>query len=187
MSDKSAYRLVRSETLYKGRLLELVKDSFLLPIAKDKIVTRVTLRHPGAVVVLPFLDNDHILLIRQFRYAAKGELWEIPAGTLEKGERPLACAKRELEEETGHKAGRWSFLTDFLPAPGVSDERMWLYAATRLTPGRKNTDHDEWIEHEAVPLKKALAMVRRGAIRDGKTIIGVLWALQFKDSLWKKI
>ena len=157
-------------------MIRLVKDRFILRRDPRKIVTRELVDHPGAVVIVPFVDKDHLLLLRQFRYAAKGDLWEIPAGTLEKGESTLACARRELEEETGFRAGKWKLLTRFFPAPGISNERMTLYRAERLSPGKKCLDHDEWIEHEVVSLRKALQMARQGRIRDGKTLIGILWS-----------
>ena len=180
MPKKRLYRLVASKTIYRGHIVRLVKDRFILRQAPGKIVTREIVRHPGAAVVLPFLDKRRILLLRQFRYAAEGDLWEIPAGTLEPGERPLRCAKRELEEETGFRAKKWRCLTCFLPAPGISDEWMTLYRAENLVPGRKSLDHDEWIEHEVVTLERARAMVRRGMIRDAKTILAILWALEFR-------
>jgi ADP-ribose pyrophosphatase len=123
--------------------------------------------------------KKNIILLKQFRYAAEGDLWEIPAGTLEAGEKPLNCAKREIEEETGFKAKKWTFLTHFFPAPGISDEVMTLYKAEKLVPGRKNLDHDEWIEHKVVSLKNALKMIKNGQIRDGKTIAGLLWVDSF--------
>jgi ADP-ribose pyrophosphatase len=169
------YRIVDSKTLYKGRIVTLVKDRLILDADKKKLVTRELLRHPGAAVILPFLDEKNILLLRQFRYAAKGDLWEVPAGTLEKGEPPLACAKRELEEETGYRAKKWTFLASFLPAPGISDELMTLYRADRLFPGAANLDHDEFLVPEAVPIKKARRMALDGRIRDAKTLVAVLW------------
>ncbi len=180
MPRKLPYRLLESKTLYRGHIIRLVKDRFILRQAPGKVVTREIVRHPGAVVVLPFVDKRRILLLRQFRYAAEGDLWEIPAGTLEPGERPLRCAKRELEEETGFRAEKWRSLTRFLLAPGISDEWMTLYRAEDLKPGRKDLDHDEWIEHEVVTLERARAMVRRGTIRDAKTILAILWAFEFR-------
>ncbi len=180
MPKKLPYRLLTSKTIYQGHIIQLVKDRFILHAAKEKVVTRELVLHPGAVVIIPLVDKDHLLLLRQFRYAANGDLWEIPAGTLEKKEKPLECAKRELEEETGYRARRWKTLTRFLPAPGISNEIMTLFKADGLEPGRKNLDHDEWIEHKAVSLKEAQAMIRRGVIRDAKTIAGILWISFFR-------
>lgn len=153
-----------------------MKDRFVLDRKKDKVVTRELVVHPGAVVIVPFIAKDKILLLKQFRYAAKGDLYEIPAGTIERGEDTAVCARRELEEETGYKAKKWKLLTRFFPAPGISDELMTLYRADALVPGRKNLDHDEFIEHEAVTISKALVMIKKGLIRDGKSIVGILWA-----------
>lgn len=128
------------------------------------------------MVVLPFIAPGKILLEKQFRWAVKGDLWEIPAGTLEKGEKPLTCAKRELEEETGYRALKWTLLTTFYPAPGISDERMWLYRAENLVPGRANLDSDEWMEIHTVTIARALTMIRQGLIRDAKSIAAILWS-----------
>ena len=175
MPEKLPYRIVQSDTIYQGHILRLVKDRFILNAAKDKVVTREVVMHPGAVAIVPFVDRGHILLLRQFRYAAKGDLWEIPAGTREKKEPPLSCAKRELEEETGFKAEKWKLLTRFFAAPGISDEIMTLYRADALSPGQKKLDHDEWIVHQKVSLSKARQMIQKGTIRDAKTIVGILW------------
>lgn len=177
---KLPYRVIESSPIYDGHIIRLVKDRFILNVRRDKVVTRELVVHPGAVVVLPFIEKNKILLLRQFRYAAKGDLHEIPAGTLERGEDPAVCARRELEEETGYKARRWKLLTRFFPAPGISDELMWLYRADGLVPGRKSLDHDEFIEHEVVTISDALAMIKKGRIRDAKTIVGILWAVQFQ-------
>ncbi len=175
-SRKKPYRLVRSEKIYNGHIIRLVKDRFILNRAPKQLVTREIVLHPGAVVIVPFVDKTHLILLRQFRYAAKGDLWEIPAGTLEKGEAALGCAKRELEEETGFRAKKWKLLSRFFPAPGISDELMTLYRAEELSPGIKNLDHDEFIEHEVVSLRAARRMIRQGHIRDAKSIVGILWS-----------
>lgn len=177
--SRKPYRILESRSIYRGRIVELVKDKFTHRDLPGKTLSRVTLVHPGAVVILPFVDRSRILLLRQFRYAAKGELWEIPAGTLERGENPLFCARRELEEETGFRAKKWKRLTSFYCAPGISDEKMTLYRAEGLVPGRKNLDHDEILVHKTFSLKEAARMARSGAIRDGKTLAALLWALHF--------
>ena len=173
------YRIIESRLIYQGHIIRLVKDRFVLNVAKNKVVTRDLVRHPGAVVVVPFVDKNRLLLLKQFRYAAQGDLWEIPAGTREKNEKEIVCAKRELEEETGFKAKRWKLLTRFFPAPGICDEVMALYRAETLSEGRKNLDHDEWIEHRVVSVKQALRMIRQGKIRDAKSIVGILWGRVF--------
>lgn len=177
MPNKLPYRLVESKHIHKGFAFELVKDRFELKAVPGKVFTRELIKHPGAVVVIPFVDKDHIVLLRQFRYAVKGDLWEIPAGTLEPGEPTLDCAKRELEEETGFRAKKWKFLTRFYSAPGICNEVMTLYSAQDLLPGRKNLDHDEWIDHRVVSFKELMRMVRRGTIADGKTLVGILWVV----------
>ncbi len=179
MPKKLPYRVVESRKIYKGHIIELVKDRFVLDCAPGKLVTRELVRHPGAVVVIPFVDAKNILLLKQFRYAAKGDMWEVVAGTLEKNEPTLPCAKRELEEETGFKARKFKLLTRFLPAPGISDELMTLYIAEGLYAGTKNLDHDEWIEHQVVSLARARRMIRSGAICDAKTILAILWVSYF--------
>ncbi len=173
------YRIVDSRLIYQGFCFRLVKDRFILDAVPGKTVTRELVQHPGAVAIVPFADKKSIILLRQFRYSAKGDLWEIPAGTMEKGEKTLTCARRELEEETGYKASRWKRLTGFLPAPGISDEILTVYRAEGLKPGRKNLDHDEFIEHETVSMTKALAMIKNGKIRDAKSIVGILWSAYF--------
>lgn len=172
---KLPYKILESSTLYTGHIIRLVKDRFVLDIQKDKIVTRELVVHPGAVVILPFYSADKIVLIKQFRYAAQGDLWEIPAGTREGKEDPFVCAKRELEEETGFKARQWKKLTEFYPAPGITNERMHLYSAKKLYAGKKNLDHDEWIQHKIVSLKEALRMAYSGKIQDAKTLLAILW------------
>ena len=174
------YRVIGSKQIYQGHIIRLVKDRFVLNVAKNKTVTRELVHHPGAVVVVPYVDKNHLLLLKQFRYAAKGDLWEIPAGTREKNEKEILCAKRELEEETGFKAKRWKLLTRFFPAPGICDELMTLYRAEALSEGRKNLDHDEWIEPRTVSVKQALRMIQEGRIRDAKSIVGILWGVVFE-------
>jgi ADP-ribose pyrophosphatase len=179
LPKKLPYRIKESNLIYQGHIIRLVKDRFVLDVAPDKLVTRELVHHPGAVVIVPMASKNKIVLLRQFRYAAQGDMWEIPAGTREGREKPLLCAKRELEEETGFKARKWSYLTQFYPAPGICNEIMHLFKAETLVKGRKNLDHDEWIEHREVTLPQAYRMIRKGEIKDGKTIVGLLWLSHF--------
>ncbi len=179
-SKKLPYRVKKSDFIYQGHVFKLFKDSFVLDAVPGKLVTRELVMHPGAVAILPFVNPREIVLLRQFRYSVQGDLWEIPAGTREGKEPTLACARRELEEETGFRARRWKFITRFFPAPGLMNEVMTLYRADGLVPGRKNLDHDEFIQHETVTIKKALDMIKGGEIRDAKTIVAILWAVHFK-------
>jgi ADP-ribose pyrophosphatase len=145
------------------------------------------IRHPGASAVLPFLSeptavNPEILLLRQYRYAADGYLYEVPAGRLEPGEDPVACAARELREETGCLASSLSHLTTIYTTPGFTDESIHLFLATGLTRGVAALEQDEFIEVVTLPLAEALQLIERGEIRDGKTVIALLFAAGFRTS-----
>ncbi len=128
------------------------------------------LKHPGAAAVVPFLDDDTIVMLRQYRHAAGGTIWEAPAGKLDPGERPEACALRELEEETGYRAGRLELLGKIHTTPGFSDEVIYLFVARDLEGGERRLAGNEVIETHPVALEQALDMVDRGEITDAKTI-----------------
>lgn len=134
-----------------------------------------TIEHPGAVVILPLLDDQRVCLIRNCRVAVGETLIEVPAGTLEPGEVPDLAAARELQEETGYRAARWEKLLEFYVSPGILNERMHLYLAQGLECGPQSLDAGEQIETLLVPWDQALAMLRDGQIRDAKTIIALLW------------
>lgn len=144
-------------------------------------VLREVVRHTGSVVILATIDGPRepkILLERQYRHAANSYLWELPAGRIDKGETALAAGKRELLEETGYRAMIWKRILKFYASPGFVAESMTLYWARDLKPGPSQPEADEVIEQRLVPLSKAVEMVRRGTIRDAKTISGVLWLAQ---------
>ncbi len=162
---------MKSRNIYKGRIVTLNIDSVVLPNGTS--VDLETIRHPGAAAVVPVKDDGTIVLIRQFRHAAGGFIYEIPAGTLHQGEEPLVCAARELEEEIGYRASTFEHLTSILPAPGYTDEVIHIYKATGLIKGTQKLDHDEVLEIVEMPLEKALAHIKEGTIRDSKTIIGL--------------
>ncbi len=131
------------------------------------------LRHPGAAAAVVFVSPSRLLLLRQYRHAGGGWLWEIPAGKIDPGEEPLACIEREIEEETGYRAARIERLGEILPAAAYTDERIHLYVATELTAGTMDHGRGENIEVHEIEFDEALAMIDRGDIIDAKTIAGL--------------
>ena len=172
---------ISSEQKFKGRLIDLYLDQVELP--NGETTTREWIDHPGAVCLIPILPDGKICLIRQFRYGPGEEFIEIPAGKLDAGEAPLDCAYRELEEETGYRTNKLTFLTNIHPAIGFSNEKMWMYLAEELELSKKKLDEDEFLELLPTPLNKALEWVFSGKITDVKTIIGIMWMkkLKFND------
>jgi ADP-ribose pyrophosphatase len=168
-------KTLSSRLLHEGKSFSFKTDHVELP--NGRTTTRDIVDHPGAVAIVPLLDDSKIVLIRQFRYAAGKELLEIPAGTLERGEKPDACAVRELKEETGYKANSMRRLLSCYMAPGYSNEVIHLYVATGLKKGEKETEEDEEIAVEAVGFDEALRMIEENKIEDAKTIVGVLSCL----------
>jgi ADP-ribose pyrophosphatase len=165
---------VSSRTVYHGQLLHVTEDRVQLP--NGEMATRECIIHPGAVVVIPLLDNGDVVLERQFRYPLRRDLYELPAGKLDPGEGALACGQRELLEETGYVAEVWRYVATIHPCIGYSDERMSLFLAEHLTPGPHQRDGDEFLEVFHLPLSEALEWVRIGKITDVKTVIGLFWA-----------
>lgn len=167
-------------TLHQGRIFRLLRETVTL---ENGVVTELdVIRHPGAAAIVPFLDPNTLLLIRQYRHAAGGFIWEIPAGTLDPGESALACAKRELIEETGFSAEDWVELGEIAPLPAYSDERIHIFGATDLTPSKQHLDEDEILDVHEVLLDDALSMIRSNRIQDAKTISGLFMAnLMMKD------
>lgn len=165
----------------RGVMLEMVTEEVELPGGRRAQLDLI--RHPGASAVVPFLSDDEILLIRQYRYAAGGEIYEVPAGKLDPGESPEACAHRELEEETGYRAERLDSLGEILTTPGFTDERIHLFAADGLSPGQQNLDDDEVIQLVPIPLSQALEMVWSGALPDAKSALAILQAAQRRGRL----
>ena len=172
---------ISSEQKFSGRLIDLYLDQVELP--NGETTTREWIDHPGAVCLIPILPDGKICLIRQFRYGPGEEFIEIPAGKLDAGEAPLDCAYRELEEETGYRTNKLTFLTNIHPAIGFSNEKMWMYLAEELELSKKKLDEDEFLELLPTPLNIALEWVFSGKITDVKTIIGIMWMkkLKFND------
>jgi ADP-ribose pyrophosphatase len=147
--------------------------------ADGQVVRRQVIRHPGAVLILPLLENDQVCLIRNHRVAVGKTLIELPAGTIDPPDEPYATAVRELREETGHTAARWRELPGFYMSPGILRERMHVFVAEDLAPGDPAREAGETIDNLIVPWSEALAMVERGEIEDAKTLCGLL--------LWDRI
>ncbi|MFI4873948.1 MAG: NUDIX hydrolase [Blastopirellula sp. JB062] len=141
---------------------------------------RDVVRHPGAAVILPLVDDERICLIRNYRVAVDKTLIELPAGTLEPKEPPAETAARELAEETGYVADSIELLLQFLPSPGIMDERMFVYAARGLTEGVAHREEGEEIENLVVTIDEAIAMIGDGQIQDGKTIASLLFFDRFR-------
>ncbi|HXW94892.1 MAG TPA: NUDIX hydrolase [Nitrososphaerales archaeon] len=160
--------ILSSNILYSGRAVRLRVDRVKLPSGRE--TSREIIEHPGSVGILPLPTGNTILLIRQYRHAVGGTIWEIPAGTMEPGETPRECAGRELEEETGYRAGSLRPLFDCYAAPGYSMELMHVFLARGLKPTEQRPEEDEIISVEPVDGEKAFRMIRSGQIRDAKTI-----------------
>lgn len=173
-----------SRPVYEGRIVHLAVDSVRFPDGSTGELEMI--RHSGASAVLPLLDgpsapDPDVLLIRQYRYASGGYMLEVPAGRPQfAGEDWGDCARRELEEETGYSAGRLTHLTSIYTTPGFTDERIHLFLAEDLTPGRVARDADEFIELVRLPLSAALARVESSEVTDAKTICTLLYAAAFR-------
>lgn len=163
-----------SRRVFSGRVVGLRVDRVRLPGGLE--TEREVVEHRGAAAVVPLTEGGEVLLVRQFRYAVGEPLLEIPAGTLEPGEAPLACAVRELAEEAGVQAAQWDPLAVLYPSPGVLTEAMHIFLATGLSPMPGRAAPDEDLAVERLPLEEALARVERGEIRDAKSVAGLLLA-----------
>ena len=174
---------IRSKRVYTGRVVSLDVDTVQFPDGSTGELEMM--RHPGASAVVPFLsdprgDDPQILLIRQYRYAADGYLYEIPAGRLDKAEDPRDCAIRELKEETGCTAERMDHLFSFFTTPGFTDEKIHVFMATGLVTGETKHEADEFLDLQPMLLSRALEMVEAGEIVDAKTALGILYAAGFR-------
>jgi len=170
-------KVVSSKTLYRGKLLDLRLDEVLL--SSGRRVRREIVVHPGASAILPIIEPGKILMVRQYRHPVGEVLLEIPAGTLRPGEDPMACAARELEEETGYRAENLTHLATIYPAPGYSSEILHIYLARDLRRGVQAPEMDEDISVMEMSVDQVLDGIRDGRIRDSKTIVAILYYLFF--------
>lgn len=160
-----------TRNIYRGRVLTLNIETVRLP--NDTTTELEIVRHPGAAAVVPMKPDGSVLLIQQYRHAAGGFIYEIPAGKLHPGEDPRDCAARELEEEIGLRAGSLEPIASIFTAPGFTDEVIHIFLGTGLVPGRQQLDRDEVLEIVEMPIEKALALIQDRTIRDAKTIVGL--------------
>ncbi len=163
---------VRTEIRFTGRVIQVEELSVLLP--DGAVARREIVRHGGGAAVVAMDPQGRIVLVRQYRIAAASEMLEIPAGKLERGEDPAACAIRELREETGFRTETVRHLTSMYPTPGYCSEVLHIYSTDCVVPGDSHPDEGEYVETVLLPLSECLAMIGDGRIRDAKTIAGIL-------------
>ncbi len=173
---KLTEKFIRTKTKIQGNAVGFRIDEVRLPIGKK--ATREYLDHPGAVAVVA-VTGGKVLMVQQYRHPVGVVTLEIPAGKLARGENPLDCVKRELQEETGYTAGKIRRLLSFWPTAAFANELIHIYVAEGLKPGKANPDDDEFLSCKAWPLKKIYAEIEKGRIRDSKTIIAMLAYRQF--------
>ena len=161
----------QSTLIRKGRVFDFYAENITLPngVSMDMEI----IRHPGAAAIVPVMDDGSVILLKQYRHAVGGFIWEIPAGTLDPGEDARQCAERELIEETGYAARHFERLVEITPLPAYSDERIHLFLATGLTQAAQNLDPDELLVVHRVELRLAIKMIADGEIQDAKTIVGL--------------
>jgi ADP-ribose pyrophosphatase len=169
----------KTQTLWHGRVFDFNREEIILPNGKNTVIEAI--HHPGSSVVVPVLENESVLLIRQYRPAIRDFIWEIPSGTMLPGEDPLECAKRELREECGFLGKKFEKFGEILIAPWYSNERIYLFMATDLIPCEQSLDEDEILTTHLFLFGQAVEMIDRGEIQDAATIIGIKLAY----SIWK--
>ena len=170
-------RLLDSERIFSGLIFDVERDRLREDSGLE--VVREVVRHPGGAGGLPLFDDGRVALVRQYRHPARKELLEIPAGRIEAGETPAACAAREIEAEVGARAGRIEKLAEFYSTPGFCEEKLYVYLATDLAPAPQSLDDDEVLDVVHLPLAEAERLVHQGQIEDSKTIIALLLARRY--------
>ena len=170
-----------SELVYQGKVFSVKRHR-----AEEHggiRVLRDVIHHPGSAVILPLFRNRRILMIRQYRLAVGAVIWELPAGTIDRGETPIQTARRELAEETGYRSSHWRKLHSFFPSPGLMAERMHLYLAQDIRPGTASPEGDEQISAHSFSLAELLRLIRAGKIIDAKSLVALLYWARWKSEL----
>jgi ADP-ribose pyrophosphatase len=170
-------KVLSSKVIYKGAIFGIRRDEVIEPSGVR--TTREVITHPGSVVVLPVLADKRIVMIRQYRHAAKQYLWELVAGRIDEGEAPRKAAARELMEETGYRAKRFKVFLDVFPTPGFLEERMYILLAEGLSEGQAQPEDDEKIVAKAYTRQELEEMMRLGKLRDAKSVAGLLYYFRF--------
>ena len=181
-SEHLTEKIISSKSVFQGRLLDVRRDEVELP--DGTITVREYIRHPGAAVMAPLLENGDLLFLRQYRYAVGAVMVELPAGIIDPGEDPLDTARRELAEETGYTSRELVRLGLIHPCIGYSDEEIVVYLARGLVPLEAEGEHDEFVEPFELSLEEALAWIEQGRITDVKTIIALYWAERYLKGEW---
>ena len=176
---------ISGEDIYSGIFLNMKRDLVSLPDGKEAI--REYLTHPGAVAIVAILDDGRVILERQYRYPVGMACSEIPAGKLDSGEDPLICAQRELKEETGYAASRWSFIRRIHPVIAYSTEFIDIYLAEGVVAGKSHLDEEEFLDVFAAPLEDLIRWVEEGSVTDVKTIISAYWLDRYRRGLIQPI
>ncbi len=167
--------------LRQGRVFDITVENVTL--SNGYTVDLEVIRHPGASAIVPLLDDNRVLMLKQYRHAVGQSIWEIPAGTFDGKEDPLVCAQRELTEETGYKAHHWDRLGAITPVPGYSDETIHLFLASNLSPASQQLDQDEILEVHPLPITQVVDMIKAGQIQDAKTIAAIFSTLSKRFDL----
>lgn len=167
-------KTINTQDVFQGRIVKLRVDTVILPDGREG--TREVVEHAEAVAIVAVDENNHIIMVRQYRKAVDTVMLEIPAGIMEENEEPLLAAQRELAEETGFTAEKWEEVASFYTAPGFTDEKIHLFMAEGLHGGNTSPDDDEFIELVRIPLARANELIFEGQIVDAKSIIGIQYA-----------